>query len=573
MGKARIVGGGEDGQYTIEVLHNRARIDSEIETLNARIAELDAEIAEVEADLAEAEEARRLAAVAIDTIVDATPEGEIPDVEAELIELARAGAEVQKIEAQLGILLARRLALRKRREALQAIPSEVLRVVWCADVTEDLTGDVATVELPGESSQRIIVRPGYADGAAYSASRDGQLFHREGQSPEQVYFNAAILPGWQRHMPMYRIARITALDTGAHTASIDLIDEVSSAQSLPINDRLQYANVPIEYMECDSAAFEVNDRVLVEFADRTWNSPKIIGFEKEPRGCVPEYIVLRSRNYHRTETRQVTRWLPDGTSEPYVTGVVGQGIVSTDRALGTVEMVTSTPTGYTRDSNQPLYFTYWTTVLRWSDAAFYKDEVGGEVSVIGGIRPDGWEADHEVAIFRPTPTNHNVRFGTFGIDEGLERTVEVAFDGYQVPGNFTNTDTDQISEQFGYDRIYRFAVSGLAYWHCGINSSGTLTSDTYQAPDPCGDPFGGSRLRFVGSYTLEIVGEEVGDLLAISQDEIPEEFTIRGVRYIRKDMGWTVDPGNTRYRLATFVYAREDVSAGAVPYAAGFWAE
>ena len=41
MGKGRIVSGGEGGYYTIEVLHNRDRIDAEIEWLKQRIPELE----------------------------------------------------------------------------------------------------------------------------------------------------------------------------------------------------------------------------------------------------------------------------------------------------------------------------------------------------------------------------------------------------------------------------------------------------------------------------------------------------------------------------------------------------
>ena len=41
MGKALIVGGGEDGYYTVEVLHNRDRIDAEIEWLKQIIPELE----------------------------------------------------------------------------------------------------------------------------------------------------------------------------------------------------------------------------------------------------------------------------------------------------------------------------------------------------------------------------------------------------------------------------------------------------------------------------------------------------------------------------------------------------
>ena len=178
-----------------------------------------------------------------------------------------------------------------RLRALEAIGDNPIRGAWCADYTEDLSGEVATVEVPAEADSSVLrpqIRPGYAGRANYLPARDGQMFHREGQQGYQAYFNAAILPGVQRWRPQYRIGTITSIDHDADTCSLTIQGEDSSAQSLIIDPPdLQYtkADVPIVYMECNSEVFEPGDRVLIEFQGRDWEQPRVIGFETNPRPC------------------------------------------------------------------------------------------------------------------------------------------------------------------------------------------------------------------------------------------------------------------------------------------------
>ena len=295
MGKARIVGGGTGGQYTVELLHNRVRINAEIEALNARIAALEEELAPLETEREELVAERNAIASEIDEAVAATAEGEIPDVEALLVELAQVAAQIQSFDVRIAMLQVRILQAEQRRRMLQAVPADPQQSAWCADFTEDLTGEVATVEVPAEGVvgqfatwRRMQIRPGFEGRATYSAARDGQMFHREGQVGYQAYYNACILPGVQRHKPQYRIGVITAIDKEADTCSLTIQGEDSSAQALIIDPPdLQYAKtgVPIEYMECNAEVFEIGDRVVVEFQGRSWGSPKVIGFEKDPRPC------------------------------------------------------------------------------------------------------------------------------------------------------------------------------------------------------------------------------------------------------------------------------------------------
>jgi hypothetical protein len=44
-------------------------------------------------------------------------------------------------------------------------------------------------------------------------------------------------------------------------------------------------------MECNADAFEVNDRVLVEFVDQEWDNARVIGFESNPRRCSYDFYL------------------------------------------------------------------------------------------------------------------------------------------------------------------------------------------------------------------------------------------------------------------------------------------
>ena len=295
MGKGLIVSGGSDGLYTLKLVHNRERIEDEIAALEYAIAKHNEQLAELETERAQYVTERDDITAQIDAAIAATPEGELPDVDALLSKLAQASAQVQGVDVRIAIITGHRLQDSKRKEQLEAVPEDPQQTAWCADLTEDLSGDVGTIEVPAEGVvgefatwRRAIIRPGHDGRATYNAARDGQMFHREGQAGYQAYLNAAILPGVQRWRPQYRIGTITAIDRDANTCTLTIQAEDSSAQSLIIDPPdLQYTKtgVPIEYMQCDAAVFEVNDRVVVEFTGRDWDAPKVIGFESNPKPC------------------------------------------------------------------------------------------------------------------------------------------------------------------------------------------------------------------------------------------------------------------------------------------------
>lgn len=240
MGKGTIISGGTDGQYQVSVIYNTDRASAEKAANLAKIANLEAQIA----------------------------------------------AETD--EQELNILKLQKLSLEKRNETLDAIPESKDVTAWCADLTEDLTGDVGLIEVPGES-QYFNIQPGHDGNAAYDATRDGQLTPTMAMTPAAAFYNLAMLPGWQKWKPTYRYGTITAIS--GDTADVILEAATSTQQSLGVNQESTLTDVPVEYMTCNGAAFEAGDEVLVKFTGQDWDRPVVVGFKDEPKNC-PAGVVM-----------------------------------------------------------------------------------------------------------------------------------------------------------------------------------------------------------------------------------------------------------------------------------------
>ena len=293
MGYATIVSGGEDGRYTITMDYGQATRDALLAALSVLLAELDVKIAAAqgkvnEADAKEAEAEARYND-AVDTFIASNPffapGSPRPDDSAIRFALARL-RELQMAHQPLRVALAavkldKSIAL-KRVAYWNTFVATNTRQAWCTDFTEDAAPGavVATMEIPGDDNLIII-----APGARAWTPADGYLAARELMSPEQVFFNAAIFPGWQIDKPTYRWGTITAIDRTADTCSVSLAPARSTAQRLPINRVSTLANVPIEYQDCDSDPFIVGDNVVVQFVGQSWDNPKVVGFVDTPKRC------------------------------------------------------------------------------------------------------------------------------------------------------------------------------------------------------------------------------------------------------------------------------------------------
>lgn len=298
MGRGEIVSGGADGLYSVRLKRDTTRAQASRDTIQVRQTEATARIAALEAELVTAQAALTSALDDLDNAIDAyTPGGSFDAIESATTKSIEARGEVARIELELSASRFDLLNADKEIEQIDNLEADPVVSAWCADLTEDLTTgtEVGTMEIPDEvADPPTIIRPAFDPGsgsrAAYDVSRDGFLQPAGGSTVAQFAYNTMLLPGVQRWNPQYRLATVTAVDQAANTVDVDL--DVAISKGIParlyagidINQVAQYSDVQVEYMDCNSQPFEVNDRVVLEFA-RDWNTPTCIGFESNPKAC------------------------------------------------------------------------------------------------------------------------------------------------------------------------------------------------------------------------------------------------------------------------------------------------
>lgn len=224
MGKGQIISGGTGGLYNVKLIYAyRARVEKKIADAQAQITALQTR----------------------ESALTAQINAETDPKKQDLLILERSAVKLE--------ITSREKLIGYYQDGMPADPTVP---AYCMDLTEDLTGYVGTAEIPGEKVT-VVIRPGYDGRATYLASRDGQLMPPIAGEPNQVLFNWMLLPGWQRHKPIYRIGRIVAgsIDRDANTCSVCLDSAYSSQQHLPAVDGLTVgecgADNPVETQIAD----------------------------------------------------------------------------------------------------------------------------------------------------------------------------------------------------------------------------------------------------------------------------------------------------------------------------------
>lgn len=297
------------GRYTIQLDWGQAQKDALLSVLAQKIAKIDAKLVEANDGLAEAEERERNLRESIAQEIDEIIA--LQEMDPQLVGLAIKAHEEAfgGFLKQYNDLLAKHAPLRQSIATLKLMRAESVRSLaqwsaflaietrdaWCTTYTEGRTGQVATIEVNGESNH-ILIAP---NGRPWTPG-DGVLAARELMSPEQAFFNAALLPGWQKHMPTYRWGTVTAINESVNTMDLALAPAASSAQKLGINQQPSLANVPVTYLNCDCLAFEVGDRAIVKFDGQNQNTPRVIGFLDNPRECI-DWPPVTINMWYRTE--------------------------------------------------------------------------------------------------------------------------------------------------------------------------------------------------------------------------------------------------------------------------------
>jgi len=202
MGKGEIISDLGDGEYSLRIIYaGRSENEAKILAYNNKITELQ-------------------------TQYDSMPEDTVDEVWAKRI----VGLQIT--------------ALEKKVEYYENnFPADPTINAWCADLTESLSGEVGTIEIPGEFSSQANIVPGDSGEAAWDGERDGQLTPVIGGTPWGVFLNKCLLPGWQKWKPLHRYGTIVAdsLNFGENTCSVCLDPAYSSQQNLDVNQNQDFS--------------------------------------------------------------------------------------------------------------------------------------------------------------------------------------------------------------------------------------------------------------------------------------------------------------------------------------------
>ena len=277
MGQAQIKSHLGGGLYSVAYKFDTQRRDALIAQLDRAIATLDARKAVVGEDLIKVD-------AEYNALAKANPLPSWDVLYAKRQERNGVIREYRTLDAQL-------VSLRIKRMYARISPEDETLQAWCADLTENLSGNVGTIEVNGLPGYDGVVklRPGHGGTAAYDYTRDGIVQKTETADSAAAYWNLAMAPGWQRWRPTFRIAAISNIDTATDTCTVTLEPAISQIrprrEDLDINALSVIHGVPVQYMTCNARAFDPGDRVIVEFQDQDLSRPRVIGFADHPKGC------------------------------------------------------------------------------------------------------------------------------------------------------------------------------------------------------------------------------------------------------------------------------------------------
>lgn len=152
----------------------------------------------------------------------------------------------------------------------------------------------------------------------YEPGSAGKLQPSVSGTAASVAYNIALLPGWQKWMPTYRIGTLVEIDRNNNKGRVLLdfstsywaeqlftlneVDIDSPGGNVPqtstaVTEETRFfndvENATFRYMNCDHMAFCRGDKVLVEYAGQNRDYPYIVGFPTNPKPCALRIRLIR----------------------------------------------------------------------------------------------------------------------------------------------------------------------------------------------------------------------------------------------------------------------------------------
>ncbi|TWI68568.1 hypothetical protein LZ24_02541 [Desulfobotulus alkaliphilus] len=283
-----------DGKYRVQVACHREWIPPLMEATQKRIDFYEDAMAELLEEIHRFADETTAALNALDKLLWEYAGQQISDARKRAVMDAQTQIQLRRnaenaARAQYAQMDLRLMANQQRMKDLQELKDRVdndVREIWCADLSENLTGRMPTMEINGEPEHMILAPQSLEPGPdTPDPLPHGMLKPMPAMTAAQAVFNWTIMPGWQKWKPTYRTGVIGSIDTAAGTASLTLDEARSYIKNFEINQEDTLNAVPIDYMDCHAGAFGEGDHVVVMFSDQDFNHPRVIGFVEEPKGC------------------------------------------------------------------------------------------------------------------------------------------------------------------------------------------------------------------------------------------------------------------------------------------------
>lgn len=306
MGKATILENIGAGRYRIKVHFDNAQVDALLAYNESIIVTLGAQIADNAIKKSEAwDEYQYHLNYLTAFIVDAGPIG----ILARQDEVHHAmGTVTQKKAAYDTAVHAEALSKLRLEKANKDIayltkycPKEIEAYAWCVAYNEDLTGDLASIEVDYALHRDLYTQQIHDDTGFWLL--DGLiapttiLQHPLSTSEHATWFNVCMLPAAQRHKGLYRIATIIRIDYELNQCDVyfdsrydvdkfteKLVDKEPIVPRFDLygSQQIEYRGAEVEYMGGGAETFLVGDKVIVDLHAGV-GVPTVIGYYENPR--------------------------------------------------------------------------------------------------------------------------------------------------------------------------------------------------------------------------------------------------------------------------------------------------
>jgi len=234
MGKAKILSGGSKGLYNIELIKSTSKITDNIAAITTRLTILAKTIPEALSVKSAAQSILEDKLAAFNSAIytyslKLNEQGDVNKAHAEFI---KAQSAYQAAEVNYSLLLQEKESKTKEKALLQAaLVVETRDAIWCADYTTDLAAgaEVGTIEINGETKQ-LLVYPGGSN----DKLRSSLIQRTQASSAAGIFYNLAVMAGWQKWKPTYRVGEIKTLYNN-DLCDVCIDEASSSVQGLKIN--------------------------------------------------------------------------------------------------------------------------------------------------------------------------------------------------------------------------------------------------------------------------------------------------------------------------------------------------